>query len=66
MNILLNGKAEEITPGLTVERLVASKGFTGAKIAVAIGTKVIPRQEWQVTPLQEGDKVTIISAYRGG
>ena len=66
MNILLNGKAEEITPGLTVERLVASKGFTGAKIAVAIGTKVIPRAEWQVTPLQEGDKVTIISAFRGG
>ena len=66
MNIFLNGKPEEIPPGLTVERLLASKGFTGGKIAVAIGTKVIPRGERQVTPLQEGDKVTIISAYRGG
>ena len=66
MKIVLNGKEEEVLPGTTVQSLLSRGGFTGTKIAVAIGHKVIPRAEWQITPLQENDKVTIISAVRGG
>lgn len=66
MKIILNGKETEITPGATIATMLTMKGYTGDKIAVAIGTKVVPRAEWQITSLNENDKVTIISAVRGG
>ena len=66
MKIFLNGSETETTSGATITTLLTEKGITAEKIAVAIGTKVIPRAEWQTTPLQENDKVTIISAVRGG
>ena len=66
MKILLNGSETEVPPGTTLAALLTERGFTGEKIAAAIGTRVIPRADWPATPLQENDKVTLISAVRGG
>ncbi|MCI6278283.1 MAG: sulfur carrier protein ThiS [Bacteroidales bacterium] len=66
MKIVLNGTETDAAPDVTVATLLTEKGITAEKIAVAVGTKVIPRAQWQTTPLQENDKITIISAVRGG
>lgn len=66
MKIVLNGTETDAAPDVTVATLLTEKGITAEKIAVAVGTQVIPRAQWQTTPLQENDKITIISAVRGG
>ena len=35
-------------------------------VAIAIGNTMIPRTEWEATPLTEGDSITIIKAACGG
>ena len=46
---------------LIAERLPDTKG-----VAVAVGTRVVPREQWENTPLTEGCTITVIRATRGG
>jgi sulfur carrier protein len=65
MNIRFNN--ENITTqaadlaALIAERLPGVRG-----IAVAVGTRVVPRDRWEQTLLTEGCSVTVIRATRGG
>jgi len=49
--------AAAVTPELTQR----SKG-----IAVALNNRVVPREKWLETTLQDGDTILIISATQGG
>ena len=35
-------------------------------IAVAVNSAIVPRNEWDLQPLQENDRITIIRASQGG
>jgi sulfur carrier protein len=68
MNILLNGEAAVVEPGLTLRGLIAvldvppeAKG-----VAIALDAEVIPRGEWDVTTLEEGARVEVVRASQGG
>ncbi len=40
--------------------------ITGTHIAVALNLEVVPRSNYDQTPLNEGDKVEIVHAVGGG
>jgi sulfur carrier protein len=68
MNIVLNGEAAVVEPGLTVRELIAlldvppeAKG-----VAIALDAEVVPRGEWDATTIEEGARVEVVRASQGG
>lgn len=67
MNVIVNGKileceAKSISISEVIERLqIPTNG-----IAIAVGSSVVPKINWDTFLLEEGAKVTIIRATQGG
>ncbi len=65
MEIIFNGSPLE-TQAENLARLIQQQGIDTAGIAVAVGTRVIPRGAWEQTPLEAQCAVTVIRATQGG
>lgn len=67
MKIIVNKKEMEVGEGCSVEQLVEMvNGKSVDNIAIAIGMKVIRKEDWKTCKLEEGDCVTLIRATCGG
>jgi thiazole synthase len=68
MRIELNGEQREVKDGATVADAVAVSGAgrEARGLAVALDGEVIPRGEWDSTPLRDGHKVEVLAAIQGG
>jgi sulfur carrier protein len=71
--IQLNGQAFQLDGAATVAALMAGRdvlhtpnGGEGAHVAVAVNGKVVPRREWEHTPLRDGDDVLVVRPVAGG
>lgn len=62
--ITLNGQTTEF--GGSVADLVASRHGSASGIAVAVNGEVLPRSDWPVRVLAEGDRLEIVTAVQGG
>ena len=68
MRIELNGEPRELADGATLADAVRESGAdpTDRGVAVALDGEVVPRGEWEATPLREGGKVEVLAAIQGG
>jgi len=68
MRIELNGTPRELPDGATLDLAVRQSGAGegGRGIAVALDNEVVPRGEWERTPLREGQAVEVLAAIQGG
>jgi thiazole synthase len=68
MRIELNGSSRELPEGATLDLAVRESGAgEGARgVAVALDGEVVPRGEWERTPLREGQAVEVLAAIQGG
>ena len=67
MRIELNGRPTEVAARATVSDAVAAAGVDGRRgIAVAVEGEVVPRSEWDETPLEEDQHVEVLHAVQGG
>ena len=68
MRIELNGEPREPPQGATLDAAVrvSGAGAGGRGIAVALDGEVVPRSEWERTPLREGQAVEVLAAIQGG
>jgi sulfur carrier protein len=66
MRITVNGRAVDVTAGWSVGDLVRSRTDGQRRIAVARNGEVVPRSEWDTTPLSEGDLVEVLAPVAGG
>ena len=78
MNITLNGTAHAVADGASVTTLVSQitgrtlapngQAADGRKLGVAVArnSEVVPRSQWHVTALAEGDDVELVTAVQGG
>ena len=68
MRIELNGAAHELPERATLDAAVRASGAgEGARgVAVALDGEVVPRGEWERTPLREGQAVEVLAAIQGG
>ncbi|HEX8754168.1 MAG TPA: sulfur carrier protein ThiS [Solirubrobacterales bacterium] len=68
MRIELNGEPRELPEASTLADAAreagAGKGRRG--VAVALDGEVVPRGEWQATPLRDGQAVEVLAAIQGG
>ena len=65
MKIQINNTPKE-TQATTLSALIAEAGLPEKGIAAAIDNKIIPKAEWESTPLHEGANIVIIKAACGG
>lgn len=65
MRVVINGKDTSIDEGKSVADLVGSLDLHG-KIAVEINHKIIPRSQFDVHAIKEGDVIEIVHAIGGG
>ena len=65
MILTLNGQLYD-TAASTVAQLLEEKGIAANGTAVAVAEQVVPRSQWQDTPLTEGADVEILTAVQGG
>jgi len=68
MRIELNGTPQELPQDATLDAAVRASGAgEGARgVAVALDGEVVPRGEWETTPLREGQAVEVLAAIQGG
>jgi len=63
---VVNGQEHTVAPGATVADLVRSWCASPTGIAVARNREVVPRSEWDSTPLMARDVLEIVTAAAGG
>ncbi|MFN6946588.1 MAG: sulfur carrier protein ThiS [Cytophagaceae bacterium] len=67
MMIFINNEKKEVETGNKLSKLLEQLNLLQKRgIAIAINNEVIPKVEWDSQPLQDGDKITIITATQGG
>lgn len=67
MRITINNQDIDLTSDyLTIAELMKERGVKAGGTAVALNNKIVKHENWEITRLQEGDSVTIISAAFGG
>lgn len=65
MKIIINNKETE-TKAVNLSELAAELALPAKGVAVAMSNKMVPRTEWEQTPLTEGASIVIIKAACGG
>ena len=68
MRIELNGERRELADAATLADAVRESGARADArgVAVALDGEVVPRGEWEATPLREGQSVEVLAAIQGG
>ncbi|MEU9124754.1 sulfur carrier protein ThiS [Streptomyces sp. NPDC048506] len=66
VSVSVNGEAREIPGGLTLDRLVSTLSTAPTGVAAAVNDVVVPRTQWPATPLDDGDRVEVLTAVQGG
>ncbi|HOU67195.1 MAG TPA: sulfur carrier protein ThiS [Paludibacteraceae bacterium] len=66
INITLNNKEISIKKGASLVDLLSVLDKKPEGIAFAIDCKVVKRQDWEATKLEEGALITMIKAVCGG
>ena len=69
MNILLNGQNfQSSNDKSSVLDLLVEKGIDTNKpgIALCLNLEVIPKEQWELTALKEGDRIDLVVAAPGG
>jgi sulfur carrier protein len=63
VKLVVNGEERELPPGTKVGDLLPAEQ---RGVAVALDGEVVPRGEWPVLELREGQKVELLEAKAGG
>ena len=65
MKVNINNKETE-TQALNVKQLAEELNLPAKGVAIAISTSMVPRNDWEQTPIAEGADIVIIKAFCGG
>ena len=65
MKVTINNKETE-TEALNVKQLADELTLPDKGIAIAVSNKMVPRDQWETTPVVAGADIVIIKAFCGG
>jgi thiamine biosynthesis protein ThiS len=66
MRLVVNGVPRDVRDGATLEDLVRELGLERRPIAVERNRRVVPRDRYAATRLQDGDRLEIVGLVGGG
>lgn len=64
--ITVNGTTLEGRDGITIEELIKEHGFRMTFIAVELNGRIIKKDEYASTLLNDGDKIEVVNFVGGG
>lgn len=64
--ITVNGEQWPLDAGMTVAAVVARLTDAPRGIAVALDGAVVPRADWDATPVPDGARIEVLTAVQGG
>lgn len=65
MKVTVNNQPVE-TQAHTLKQLAGEMHLPAAGVAVAVSNKMVPRDQWESTPVTEGADIVIVKAFCGG
>lgn len=67
MTISINNKLWVVPSGIyTVAEVARAKNIPVNGTAMALNNKMVPKAQWESTPIKDGDSLMVISAAFGG
>ncbi len=66
MTITVNGERRDVPDGMSVASLLVHLGLTVGRVAVERNRDVLPRTQWNETPVVTGDSYEIVQLVGGG
>jgi thiamine biosynthesis protein ThiS len=66
LRIELNGEAQEVEEGATLQSLVERLSLAPERLAVEHNREVVRRADWPALRLSDGDRVEIVHFVGGG
>jgi len=66
MRIHVNGQDRELDAPATLADLIENLQFNPKYVAVEVNEQLVPRHRYASTPLQEGDRIEIVTLVGGG
>jgi thiamine biosynthesis protein ThiS len=64
--VTVNGSREQLDDGATVAQLIAKYNLAPPRVAVEVNQELVPRRDYEKTPLRDGDRVEIVTFVGGG
>ena len=65
MHVFCNGERKELE-GDVLADAIAVFGFDDQRVAVAVNETFVPKAEWPVCRLRDGDRIDVLAAIEGG
>ncbi|MEW2416176.1 sulfur carrier protein ThiS [Streptomyces sp. NPDC046866] len=65
-SVSVNGEPREIAAGTTLASVVATLTTAPSGVAAALNETVVPRGQWPLTAVRDGDRIEILTAVQGG
>jgi len=66
MELVINGKTEQLPEGLNASDLIAHLGLQDERLAMEVNREIVPRSSFDSYQFRSGDQVEIVRAIGGG
>lgn len=66
MQIFINDSPVTCPENNSLAEVLSANGIPTQNIAVAIDSTVIPKTQWETTPVTDGCRIMVIKAVQGG
>ncbi len=66
MNVIINGKNIELKNSSTIAEMIIERQITGTMFVVEKNLKIVNKEDYAKTPIQENDKIEIVGFFGGG
>lgn len=66
MLLTINGKKRENLTSRTLTELIRELDIRTSHFAIALNCQVVPKSQYETTPVKDGDTIEIVQAVGGG
>jgi thiamine biosynthesis protein ThiS len=66
MELIINGKSEQLPEGTTAAQLLQQLGLAEQRLAVEVNREIVPRSHFGSYTFKPGDQIEIVRAIGGG
>ncbi len=66
MELVINGKTEQLPDGISAAQLIERLGLVNERLAMEVNREILPRSRFDSHCFQPGDEIEIVRAIGGG
>jgi sulfur carrier protein len=66
MDLIINGKPQQLPDGTTAAQLIEHLGLAGQRLAMEVNREIVPRSDFATRTFRPGDEIEIVRAIGGG